>query len=162
MSERKPWLLVVGLTLTWLLLADRVSLAQLLLGIGVSLLMVFRFRAVRPVHPRLRRPVSALRLLGRVTWDILKSNYNVARIVLGLMGRREVHSGFVDIPLKMRDPHGLATLAAIVTSTPGAVWANLSEDGATLTLHVLDLTDNQLWIDTVKGRYESLLMEIFE
>ncbi len=162
MSARKPWLLVGGLTLTWLLLADQVSLAQFLLGIGVSLLMVFRFRAVRPVHPHLRRPASALHLLGRVSWDILRSNYNVARIVLGLTGGREIRPGFVDIPLSLRDPHGLATLAAIVTSTPGTVWANLSDDGATLTLHVLDLTEDQFWIDTIKGRYERLLMEIYE
>ena len=162
MSTRKPWLLVLGLTLTWLLLADHLSLGQLLIGLGVSLLMVFRFRAVRPSHPKLRRPSSAFRLLGRVTLDILKSNYNVARIVLGLTGGREIRSGFVDIPLEVRDPHALATLAAIVTSTPGTVWANLSDDGATLTLHVLDLTEDQLWIDTIKGRYERLLMEIFE
>jgi multicomponent K+:H+ antiporter subunit E len=162
MSARKPWLFVAGLTVTWLLLAEHVSLAQVLLGIAVSMLMVFGFRAVRPVHPRLRRPASAVRLLGRVTLDILKSNYNVARIVLGLSGGREIRPGFVDIPLRLRDPHGLATLAAIVTSTPGTVWANLSDDGATLTLHVLDLKDEQEWRETITQRYERLLMEIYE
>jgi len=162
MTDRKPWLLVAGLTLTWLLLAERISLGQLVLGLGVSLAMVFRFRVVRPLHPRLHRPASALRLLGRVTMDILRSNYNVARIVLGLTGGREIRSGFVEVPLVLRDPHGLATLAAIVTSTPGTVWANLSEDGATLTLHVLDLTDEQGCRNTIKHRYEALLMEIFE
>jgi multicomponent K+:H+ antiporter subunit E len=162
MKERKPWLLVAGLTLTWLLLADRVSLGQFLIGAAVSLFMVFRFRAVRPVHPRLRRPASALRLLGRVIVDILKSNYHVARIVLGLTGGRVINSGFVEIPLRLRDPHGLATLAAIVTSTPGTVWTSLSEDGSTLTLHVLDLTEEETWRNIVRQRYESLLMEIFE
>ena len=53
-------------------------------------------------------------------------------------------------------------LATIVTSTPGTVWADLSQDGATLTLHVLDLRDERRWIDTIKQRYERLLMEIFE
>jgi multicomponent K+:H+ antiporter subunit E len=162
MSGRKPWLLVVGLTLTWLLLAGRASPGQLLLGAAVSTFMVFLFRAVRPVHPRLRRPASAVRLLGRVTHDILVSNYHVARIVLGLTGGRKITSGFVAIPMKLRDPHGLATLAAIVTSTPGTVWADLSEDGATLTLHVLDLTDEQAWRNIIQQRYETLLMEIFE
>jgi multicomponent K+:H+ antiporter subunit E len=162
MTGRHPWLLVVGLTVTWLLLAEHASLAQLLLGAGVSLLMVYGFRAVRPVHPRLRRPASALRLLGRVTLDILRSNYHVARIVLGLTGGREIRSGFVDIPLRLRDPHGLATLAAIVTSTPGTVWADLSDDNAVLTLHVLDLTDEGHVRNLVRERYERLLMEIFE
>jgi multicomponent K+:H+ antiporter subunit E len=161
-TDRKPWLLVAGLTLAWLLLAERLSIAQLVLGLALSLLVVFRFRVVRPVQPRLRRPLSALRLLGRVTLDILKSNYHVACIVLGLTGGREIRSGFVDIPLQLRDPHGLATLAAIVTSTPGTVWANLSDDGATLTLHVLDLVDEAASRDVIKRRYEALLMEIFE
>lgn len=162
MTNRKPWLLVAGLTLTWLLLAERASVGQLLIGFSVSTFMVFLFRAVRPVHPRLRRPASAVRLFGRVLKDILLSNYNVARIVLGLTQGREIRSGFVDIPMRLRDPHGLATLAAIVTSTPGTVWANLSEDGATLTLHVLDLIDEQTWRDIIQQRYETLLMEIFE
>ena len=162
MNDRKPWFLVAGLTLTWLLLAERMTPGQLLIGAGVSLLMVFGFRAVRPVHPRLRRPRSALRLLGRVAIDILRSNLNVGRIVLGLTRGREIHSGFVEIPLELRDPHGLATLAAIITSTPGTVWANLSGDGATLTIHVLDLADEKVWIEIIKQRYERLLMEVFE
>jgi multicomponent K+:H+ antiporter subunit E len=161
MNERRPWLLVAGLTLTWLLLAEQVSLAQLLLGLAVSLLIAFRYRVVRPAQPRLRRPASALRLLGRVTVDIVRSNYNVARVVLGRAGP-EIDSGFVEIPLQLRDPHGLATLAAIVTSTPGTVWADLSEDGTTLTLHLLDLRDEEALRKVIKERYETLLMEIFE
>ena len=74
-------------------------------------------------------------------WDIVRSNFAVARIVLGLVGTRQVRSGFVQIPLDLREDHGLAVLACIVTSTPGTVWAGLSPDGATLTLHVLDLQD---------------------
>ena len=101
--------------------------------------IVFIFRAARPVQPRLRRPQIAMRLLARVLLDIVRSNIAVARIVLGLVRDREVRSGFLDIPLDLRDPHGLAVLAAIVTSTPGTVWVDLSRDGSTLTLHVLDL-----------------------
>ena len=47
----------------------------------------------------------------------------------------------MQIPLDLQDAHGLAVLACIVTSTPGTVWVGLSPDGATLTLHVLDLDD---------------------
>jgi multicomponent K+:H+ antiporter subunit E len=31
-----------------------------------------------------------------------------------------------------------------------------------LMIHVLDLIDESVWIDTIKGRYERLLLEIFE
>jgi multicomponent K+:H+ antiporter subunit E len=73
-----------------------------------------------------------------------------------------VTGGLVTIPLELRDPHGLAVLAAIVTSTPGTVWVDLSADGSALTLHVLDLIDPGEVIDLIKGRYERRLMRIFE
>jgi len=145
----------------WLLLNTTLAFGQLLLGLAVSTLMVFGFRAVRPLQPRVRRPAVALRLLWHVSIDILRANLAVARIVLGLTGGRQIHAGFLKVPLDLRDPHGLAALAAIVTSTPGTVWADLSGDGTTLTLHVLDLRDDQALIDTIKHRYERPLMEIF-
>ena len=62
----------------------------------------------------------------------------------------------------MHDPYGLAMLACIITATPGTIWAGLSADGRYLTIHVLDLQDEETWIRTIKDRYERRLMEIFE
>jgi len=162
MKTRAPILLILTLTAMWLLLNGTLGLGQILLGLGVALLMVFGFRVVRPMQPRVRRPQIALLLLWRVFVDILRSNVAVARIVLGLHGKRAIHSGFLEVPLDLREPHGLAALSTIVTSTPGTIWVDLSLDGKTLTLHVLDLQDEQAWIDIIKQRYERLLMEIFE
>jgi multicomponent K+:H+ antiporter subunit E len=53
-------------------------------------------------------------------------------------------------------------LAGIVTATPGTVWVDHDEATSTLTLHVLDLKSETEWIDWIKGRYERLLMGIFE
>ena len=160
--RRPPILLVIGLTGMWLLLNSTLAFGHVLLGLAVSLLMVFGFRVVRPLQPRLRRPLVALLLLFHVLVDILRSNVLVARIVLGLHGKRPIHSAFLEVPLDLRDPHGLAALATIVTSTPGTVWVDLSLDSARLTLHVLDLRDERALIDTIKRRYEQPLMEIFE
>jgi len=93
--------------------------------------------------------------------DIVRSNFAVATVVLGPRERRS-HSDFMQIPIELRDPHGLAMLACIITATPGTVWAGLSVDGATLTIHVLDLQDKEVWIRTIKDRYEQPLKEIFE
>lgn len=160
--KRIPWLLILGLTGMWLLLVQSLSLAQVLLGLALATLMTLGFQPVRPVHPHVRRPLAALRLLGRATLDVLRSNVAVARIVLGLTGGRAVHSGFVEIPLTLRDPHALAVLAAIMTATPGTVWADLSADDSVLTIHVLDLRDPELVREMIRTRYEVLLREIFE
>jgi multicomponent K+:H+ antiporter subunit E len=62
----------------------------------------------------------------------------------------------------MRSPWGLAALAVIITSTPGTLWVNFDTAKGLLTIHVLDLIDENAWIATIKGRYERRLMEIFE
>ena len=93
--------------------------------------------------------------------DIIRSNVAVGRIILGL-GRRQRTSGFVNIPLELRNPYGLAILACIITSTPGTLWVNFDRQRGLLVIHVLDLIDEDDWIRTIKNRYERRLLEIFE
>lgn len=160
--RKPPVILIASLVVMWLLLNSTLSIGQIVLGAVLSLGMVLGFRAIRPLQPRVRRPWAIVVLAVRVLIDVVRSNIGVARVVLGLTGGRAVHSGFLKIPIALRDPHGLAVLAAIITSTPGTVWVDLTRDGGELTLHVLDLRDEQYWIRTIKQRYETPLREIFE
>jgi multicomponent K+:H+ antiporter subunit E len=154
-----PWM-SAGLFVLWLLLNGTVSPGQILLGILVAVIGGWALVALDlPVTYRLR-PGIVLRLATVVITDIVKSNIAVARIVLGL-GRPQRRSGFVRIPLALRDPYGLATLAGIITSTPGTLWVGFEPASGTLTIHVLDLVDEAEWVRTIKSRYEGPLMEIF-
>jgi multicomponent K+:H+ antiporter subunit E len=153
--------LTLVLVAIWLLLNNTIALRDILLGSLIAVLLMLAAAQMRPVQPKLRELWLAVPLTFVVLWDILRSNFNVARIVLGLVTDRRVVSGFIDIPLDLRDPHGLAILAAIITSTPGTAWGGLSEDGSVLKLHVLDLRDEQEWIRMIKQRYERPLMRIF-
>jgi multicomponent K+:H+ antiporter subunit E len=154
--------LVAALVAIWLLLNRTLQPGPLILGVSLAIFFAWLGSSLRPLHARIRRVDRAAALLLVVSWDILRSNLAVARIVLGLAGPGAPQSGFLKIPLDLRDEHGLAVLACIVTSTPGTVWSGLSPDRSTLTLHVLDLRDEQGWIRTIKQRYERPLMEIFE
>ncbi|ACI92329.1 probable K(+)/H(+) antiporter subunit E [Afipia carboxidovorans OM5] len=144
----------------WLLINQSLSLGQFLLGAGVGLVGGWAFAALELPKLRLRRPFTILRLATMVFTDIVKSNIAVAKIILGF-GSRERSPGFVEIPLELRDPYGLAALACIITSTPGTLWVKFDEPTGTLTIHVLDLIDRTEWIRTIKSRYERPLMEIF-
>jgi len=157
-----PLVLTGVLFLLWLLLNQTRSLGHVLLGLLLAVALAWASGVLRPVRPRIRRAHRAIVLLGFVLLDIVRSNFGVARIVLGLVRDREVRSGFVKIPLDLEDPHGLAVLACIVTATPGTVWVDHDAATSTLTLHVLDLKTETEWSDWVKHRYERLLMEIFE
>ena len=154
--------LVSSLAATWLVLNQTLEPAQILLGIALGVLLSWASARLRPVRATLRRIDLALALIAIVVVEIAKSNLAVGRIVLGLVRDREIRSGFLDIPLELRDPHGLAALATIITATPGTVWAGQSADGTRLTLHVLDLDDEQRWIAYIKQRFEAPLRRIFE
>jgi multicomponent K+:H+ antiporter subunit E len=154
-------LLVTALTALWLLLNQTLAAGQVVLGLAVALALAWSASALRPLRARLRRFDVAALLVVIVIVDIVRANLAVARLVLGPSSPREVRSGFLQIPLDLRDPHGLAALAVIVTSTPGTVWVALSPAGDTLTLHVLDLEEED-WVQLIKQRYERPLMRIFE
>jgi multicomponent K+:H+ antiporter subunit E len=154
-------LLWVALLAMWLLLNGSVALADVLVGALAASIGVVGLALLEPASPRLRRPAVAARLVGVVLLDVVRSNADVAAIVLrrGARGRR---AGFVDIPLDVRHPAALAVLACIITSTPGTAWAGYDPDSGVLRIHVLDLIDDATWVRTVKERYERRLMEIFE
>ncbi|AWL90904.1 MULTISPECIES: Na+/H+ antiporter subunit E [Bradyrhizobium] len=145
----------------WLLLNQAATLGHILLGCMVALVGGRILTVLELPSVLVRRPRVILRLLGLVAVDIVRSNLAVGQIVLGF-GRRQRTAGFVKIPLDMRNPYGLASLACIITSTPGTLWVNFDAQKGSLMIHVLDLVDENEWIRTIKDRYERHLLEIFE
>jgi len=159
-----PWLWL-SLTALWLLLNQTMSVGHLLLGALSAFVICHGYRLLEAPRAarrgRWRRAAVAVRLLADVAIDIVRSNAAVARIVLG-PGARARTAGFLDIPIELRDPLALATLACIVTATPGTSWARYDAERSILTLHILDLIDEATWILIVKDRYEARLRKIFE
>lgn len=149
------------LLILWLVLNDSLSAGHLALGAAIALTLALLAPVLRPTRARLSHPLVALRLAGHVAIDIVRSNLDVGRFILR-DPRAGTPSGFLDIPLRIRDPHGLATLACIVTFTPGTVWTGHDPERNVLTLHVLDMRDPQHLTRIIQDRYERPLMEIFE
>lgn len=160
--RRVPPIFAIVLIVMWLLLNNTLSLGHIVLGAVLSSFLLAAALGLRPLQPKMKNGLVLLRLIFNVLIDIIRSNIGVARVVLGLVRERRIHSGFMDVPLDMRDPHGLAALGMIITSTPGTVWVALKPDKSALTIHVLDLVDESEWIERIKQRYERPLMEIFE
>lgn len=162
MTKLLPFpIMSAGLLALWLLLNQALSPGHVLLGIMVALVGGWTLTTLQIPKARLRRPTAVFRLTALVLIDIVRSNIAVARIILGpdQKGRR---SGFIKIPLELRDPYGLAILACIITSTPGTLWVDFDAGSGILTIHILDLVDEDEWIRTIKARYEDPLREMFE
>ena len=153
-------LLALGLFATCLLLSGSISAGDVLVALIAALAIPQVMRRLEPDRSGVRSPRAILRLASYVAVDVVRSNYAVATIILGRRKRQRV-SGFIHVPLDLRNRYGLAVLAIILTSTPGTLWVQYDRPSGRLLLHVLDLTEEQEWIDLIKGRYERLLLEIF-
>ena len=153
-------LLAAGLFLMWLLLTQSFSPGQVVLGGVVAILGTQAMAALRPDRSTIRSVSAVFKLAGIVAADIVRSNLAVASIIL--FPRQERVSGFVRLPVDLRNRHGLTLLALIITATPGTCWVDFDRARGILLVHVLDLIDEDEWIRLIKRRYEALLLEIFE
>jgi multicomponent K+:H+ antiporter subunit E len=106
-----------------------------------------------------RRPGLALRLIGTLLRDIVVANLQMARRILG--PESAIHPRFLWLPLDIANTHGIVTLAAMITMTPGTLSAEVSADRHWLLVHAFDVEDEAAVIDEIKRRYESPLMELF-
>ncbi|MBB6562574.1 multicomponent K+:H+ antiporter subunit E [Acidovorax soli] len=154
-------MLSLALLALWLLLNRSLSAGNFVLGGVLALAIPLLTAGLRPLPVRIRAPGAVLRLALTVMGDTVQSNIAVARLLLA-PGRRRHPSGFVQIPLELRDANALAVLAIIVSIAPGTAWAELSVDRSMLMLHVLEVDDADAIAAQIKRRYERPLMEIFE
>jgi multicomponent K+:H+ antiporter subunit E len=152
-------LLSAVLGLTWLALNNTLDPAHVLLAAGIALLVPPLIARFLPDLPRLRAPGTLVRLLLVVLGDIVIANLEVARRILGR--ESALRPAFVRVPLDLRDPLGVATLAAIVTLTPGTLSADLTDEGTGLIVHALHVDDEARLVETIKHRYEAPLRAIF-
>jgi multicomponent K+:H+ antiporter subunit E len=162
----KRWLpyptLSLALLAMWLLLNESAAAAHWLMGLLFALAGGWVLAQLHPPLGRVRRRAGAAAILGWLVFaDIVRSNIAVARIALRPESRSRI-AGFLHMPLELRHPGALAVLACIITATPGTSWARYDAGSNVVTIHVLDLVDEDAWIRQFKDRYEQRLKEIFE
>lgn len=153
-------LLSLALFVSWLLLNNTIDAAHVLLAAALALAIPRLTEPLRPDKPRIRRWGVAAKLALVVLWDIVLANVEVARRILG--PESAIRPRFVWVPLSIRDPHGIVTLAGIITMTPGTLSSDLSEDRRWLLVHAFNVDDEAALVATIKRRYEAPLREIFE
>lgn len=161
MKQILPYpLMSLALLLMWVLLNNSVSPAVLASGLLLALAAPFAYAALERPRVMIGKLSAVAELFGVILFDITRSNLAVGAIILTGRRRQRV-SGFVQIPLTMTSPHGLALLAVILTSTPGTLWVQYNSRRKQVLLHVLDLVEPDYWVKLIKDRYERRLMEIF-
>lgn len=149
------------LALVWLGLVNRWAWGSLVFAVLVGIAVPLLTAPYWPGTQGFRRPWRIPAYLALVLLDIAKANVTVALIVL-FKPRRALRPAWIAVPLALRRPEAIATLAGTITLTPGTVSCDLSQDGRALLVHCLHAPDPDAVRDEIKTRYETRLKEIFE
>lgn len=147
----------------WLLLNESLSTGNIILAALLAISIPKLTEIFRPDKPRITHWATIARLTIVVLRDIVVSNIEVAKRVLG--PEAAIQSRFIWLPLRLRDPHGIVALAGIITMTPGTLSSDISPDLRYLLVHALHCPDacaEAALIADIQARYETPLMEIFE
>jgi multicomponent K+:H+ antiporter subunit E len=147
------------LLVVWLLLVNELSVAHLLLGAVLGLVIPRFTSAFWPERPHLRRPRLLARYLIALMGDIVVANIEVARLVLG--PTRRLRPAFVEFELELRDEFAITVLASTISLTPGTVSADFDRERGVLLIHSLDVPDTEALCHHIRHRYEAPLKEIF-
>lgn len=153
-------LLTPILALIWLLLNNSFSPGHILLGLLLGWFIPWFTLRFWPERVRLRRPLTLLRFIGVVLYDIAVANLVVARRILGRPAA--LRPAFVRVPLELESDLAISLLANTICLTPGTVSARLAPDRKCLWVHGLHVPDVDRLVASIKQRYEAPLKEVFE
>jgi multicomponent K+:H+ antiporter subunit E len=150
-------LLLIGF---WLLLVNSIHPRMIVLGTVFAVVVPWFSNLFMPVKPKVHRWGIAIRFVLVFLWDLVVANVVVALLILRVT--HTPRSCWLVIPLDIRDAFGMATLASVISLTPGTVSSRIDGRRRVLLVHALDSTDPEREIALIKSRYERPLMEIFE
>ena len=152
--------LSVFMLLLWLLLANDVSVGQVVLGSILAWVIPWLTQGFWPESLRLRHPLVLIKFVLVVFWDILVANMILAVRILGPINK--LQPAFMQVPLDIHHEFTITLFASTISLTPGTVSADLSLDRRYLLVHSLHVTDIDAAIAEMKQRYEAPLKEVFE
>ncbi len=152
---------VATLTVVWLMLWDRITVANTVAGVLVASLVLVVFPTARradATRPIVVRPFAVARLAGYVAKQLVVSNWLVAREIVGR--HSHIKTGIVAVPLRTDAPGIVTLLANIVALAPGTMAVEARSEPPTLYVHVLMLRDVQAAKREV-AHLEGLLLRAF-
>lgn len=148
------------LVIVWMLLLNSFTLGGLLVGLVLGTLIPVLTAAYWPNRPQIRFGWPVFDYLAIVIFDIIVANFQVARLIL-FVKNKDLRSRWLVIPLELRSPEAITTLAGTISLTPGTVTSDIAADGRSLLVHMLDVDDVDAAVARIKSRYETRLLRIF-
>ena len=147
--------------LVWILLAG-VSLSELLLGGGISVVLALLIAKFTNITVRWKTPVQIVLFivlyLPVFLYELFKSNIDVLFRVLN--PKLPINPGFVKVKSQVGGKLGKLILANSITLTPGTISVDADEEG--IFVHWINVSgkDDKEYSEKIAGKFERLLRKV--
>ncbi|MCD6205487.1 MAG: Na+/H+ antiporter subunit E [Candidatus Marinimicrobia bacterium] len=152
--------------LVWIALTSIRDLQEVVAGLIVAALVSivagkFLITSEKSEHI-VKRFLSAIKYLFKFLWEMAKANLHVAYIVIH--PNLPIKPGIVKIKTKLTKDSAITVLTNSITLTPGTLTIDVNPETRELYIHWIDVesTDVEKNTKTIGGKFEKLLMEVFE
>lgn len=149
----------ITIALTWMFLQDRLTVNHFALGYLIGLAIVFVGSRRTGVTFYLKRPIAAVKLFVVFLYVLVTSCVRVSYVILH--PTLQVTPGIVAIPLDVKTDAQITLFASLITVPPGTLSVDVSPDREYLYVHVLELNDPQVAINSLKRTLEYRILEVF-
>lgn len=154
MKNKYSWCIFLMLTVSWLILTPIINAQSVLIGVSVSLLIVIYSRDLAFSEKEipqlsLKNLMTVIRFFLRLLVEIVKSNINVALIVLN--PSLPLSPRFIKVPVKFNKDLVKVIYGNAVTMTPGTLTVDVSEDG--FLIHALTKEAAESMTDSIIEYY---------
>lgn len=106
----------------------------------------------------IKRIPAFINLCGVFVVELVKASVDVATAVFS--DTSKLRPAILAVPLTVRTDMGIATLANIVSLTPGTTSLHVSDDKRVLYVHVLDRQSDEQVIADIKNRLERAVLAV--
>ena len=151
----------VALVLLWAAITAIFSTPNLVLGAVLAIVAVGFLRRSFSEPLRFGKVRSIARLTGTFVVELLISAFRVARIVLTPDLQSALRPAIIAFPLSVKSDAEIATLANLITLTPGTLSVDVSEDRSVLYVHALSFTTREAFIAEIANGFERQVKEVF-
>ncbi|HEX6577412.1 MAG TPA: Na+/H+ antiporter subunit E [Jiangellaceae bacterium] len=146
--------MVVWLTLTWVFLWGDLSIANVVSGALIGIVVIAVFPLPPVVFEGRVHPVALVRLIGWFVVDLVRASVQVA--ALAVRFGHQPRNAVVQVDLRSRSDLYLTITAELVTLVPGSMVIDLRRSTSTLYIHVLGVRDES---DVDRARAHTLDVE---
>ena len=145
------------LALSWMILQGRLALADLVIGYGIGLVVVWVCYDFWTERITIRRAGTIARLLVVFVKEVILANIAVAWIIV--QPKLPIRPALIVLPLKLRDDLQITALANMITLTPGTFTVDVAPDRSALYVHCLAVDDVDAVREQIKRQFEEPLVE---